>query len=62
MKGTALTREEQEIFAQTALGWRYDENSEGSTSHWHHPIYSTFAAMKTSPMTFGRRISVFRRT
>ncbi|AYY47156.1 DUF945 domain-containing protein (plasmid) [Citrobacter freundii] len=29
MKGTALTREEQEIFAQTALGWRYDENFEG---------------------------------
>lgn len=29
MKDTALTREEQEIFAQTALGWRYDENSEG---------------------------------
>jgi len=29
MKYTDLTRDEQEIFAQTALGWRYDENEEG---------------------------------
>jgi len=29
MKDTALTRDEQEVFARTALGWRYDENAEG---------------------------------
>lgn len=29
MKDTMLTRDEQDIFAQTALGWRYDENAEG---------------------------------
>jgi len=29
MKDTVLSRDEQEIFAQTALGWRYDENAEG---------------------------------
>ena len=28
MKDTVLSRDEQEIFAQTALGWRYDENAE----------------------------------
>lgn len=29
MKDTVLTRDEQEVFAKTALGWRYDENAEG---------------------------------
>ncbi|WP_236034235.1 DUF932 domain-containing protein [Leclercia adecarboxylata] len=28
MKDTVLSRDKQEIFAQTALGWRYDENAE----------------------------------
>lgn len=37
MKDTALSREEQEIFARTALNWRYDENAEGK----HIPLAPT---------------------
>lgn len=37
MKDTALSREEQEIFARTALNWRYDENAEGK----HIPLVPT---------------------
>lgn len=54
MKNIPLNRDEQRIFAETALSWKYDEKGRENISHWNQKMSYVFAARRISPATYQR--------